>query len=90
MKFELFKEVAIAADIPEHHLNEGDIATVVDYLTSETTEEQGTPWRYSIHKAKPWTCYLFLRPLLNRSPAMRYGMSVISRKSPSRLMGCDA
>ena len=41
MKFELFKEVALAADIPEHHLKEGDIATVVDYLTSEKTGELG-------------------------------------------------
>ena len=41
MKFELYKEVALATDIPEHNLQVGDIATVVDYLTSEVTGEQG-------------------------------------------------
>lgn len=41
MKFNLYKEVALAVDIPEHRLKEGDIATVVDYLTSEKTGELG-------------------------------------------------
>jgi hypothetical protein len=41
MKFELFKEVALAEDIPEHGLKEGDVATVVDYLTSETSGALG-------------------------------------------------
>ena len=41
MKFELFKRVALARDIPEHRLKEGDIATVVEYLTSEKTGELG-------------------------------------------------
>lgn len=41
MKFTLYKEVALAVDIPEHRLKEGDIATVVDYLTSEKTGEHG-------------------------------------------------
>lgn len=41
MKFDLYKEVALARDIPEHHLKEGDVATVVDYLTSEKTGELG-------------------------------------------------
>ena len=41
MKFELYKDVALATDIHEHRLKEGDVATVVDYLTSEKTGELG-------------------------------------------------
>ena len=32
MKFELFKEVIFARDVPEHHIQKGDVATVIDYL----------------------------------------------------------
>lgn len=42
MKYELFKQVALAVDIPEHNLKSGDIATVVDYFpASETNKENG-------------------------------------------------
>src|SRR5438105_1925338 len=41
MKFELFKEVALAVDIPDHRLKKGDIATVVDYLPAGPNPEPG-------------------------------------------------
>jgi hypothetical protein len=41
MKYELYKEVALAVDIPEHRMKKGDIATVVDYLTAEDNGEPG-------------------------------------------------
>lgn len=41
MKYELYKEVALAVDIPEHHFKKGDIATVVDYLTAQDNGEPG-------------------------------------------------
>ncbi|MFI5202159.1 MAG: DUF4926 domain-containing protein [Candidatus Kapaibacterium sp.] len=41
MKYELFKEVALAADIPDHHLKKGDVATVVDYLPAGNNPEPG-------------------------------------------------
>ena len=41
MKFELFKRVALAVDIPEHGLKKGDIATVVEYLPAGNNLEPG-------------------------------------------------
>ncbi|HEY3876886.1 MAG TPA: DUF4926 domain-containing protein [Candidatus Kapabacteria bacterium] len=41
MKFELFKRVALAVDMPQYHLKKGDVATVVDALIAEDTGEQG-------------------------------------------------
>jgi Domain of unknown function (DUF4926) len=41
MKFELFKRVALAADIPEHRLKKGDIATVVEFLPAGNNPEPG-------------------------------------------------
>ena len=41
MKFELYKEVALAVDIPNHHLEKGDIATVVEYLPAGNNPEPG-------------------------------------------------
>ena len=41
MKYELYTEVALAADIPEHRLKKGDIATVVDYLPAGNNLETG-------------------------------------------------
>jgi hypothetical protein len=41
MKYELYKEVALAVDVPEHHFKKGDIATVVDYLTAQDNGEPG-------------------------------------------------
>ena len=38
MKFALYKRVALAVDIPDHHLKRGDIATVVEYLPGKTGE----------------------------------------------------
>jgi len=32
MKFELFKEVIFARDLPEHQIQKGDVATVIDYF----------------------------------------------------------
>jgi hypothetical protein len=41
MKYELYTEVALASDIPEHRLKKGDIATVVDYLPAGDNPEPG-------------------------------------------------
>lgn len=41
MKLELYTEVALASDIPEHRLKKGDIATVVDYLPAGDNPEPG-------------------------------------------------
>ena len=41
MKFELFKRVALAVDIPERRLKKGDIATVVEYLPAGNNPEPG-------------------------------------------------
>lgn len=36
MRFALYKQVAVARDIPEDKLREGDVATVVDHHPSPT------------------------------------------------------
>jgi hypothetical protein len=41
MKYELYKEVALAVDIPEHRLEKGDIAKVVEYLPSPPNSQPG-------------------------------------------------
>jgi hypothetical protein len=41
MKYELYKDVALAVDIPEHRLMKGDIATVVEYLPAPDNAEPG-------------------------------------------------
>ncbi len=41
MKFELFTRVALATDMPEYRLKQGDIATIVDYLVAEDNGEPG-------------------------------------------------
>jgi hypothetical protein len=41
MKFELFKRIALAVDIPEHRLKKGDIATVVEFLPPGNNPEPG-------------------------------------------------
>jgi len=41
MKYELYSEVALAVDIPEHRLKRGDIATIVDYLPAGNNPEPG-------------------------------------------------
>lgn len=40
-KFELYKDVALAVDIPEHRLKRGDIAKVVEYLPAPPEAELG-------------------------------------------------
>ena len=39
MKFDLYKEVALSADIPEHRLKKGDVATVVEYMEPKQDHE---------------------------------------------------
>lgn len=39
MKHELFKEVVLLRDIPEKKLKKGDVATIVEYHPSETSED---------------------------------------------------
>lgn len=41
MKYELFKQIALAVDVPEHNLKTGDIATVVDHFPSGNNKEDG-------------------------------------------------
>lgn len=41
MKLELFKEVALARDLPEHGLKRGDVATLVDLAPSADGTERG-------------------------------------------------
>ena len=41
MKLELFKEVALNCDLPEHGLQRGDIATLIDFAPSVDGKEQG-------------------------------------------------
>lgn len=39
MKYELFKEVVLLTDIPEKKLKKGDVATIVEYHHSESSED---------------------------------------------------
>lgn len=41
MMLELYKEVALTLDLPEHQLKAGDIATLVDLVPHPTSEEDG-------------------------------------------------
>ena len=41
MNLELFKEVALTRDLPEHHLRAGDVATLVDFVTHPSGGETG-------------------------------------------------
>ena len=41
MKYELYKEVALAVDIPEHRLKKGDVATVCEYFEPGKNPEPG-------------------------------------------------
>ena len=42
-KIKLYQRVALATDIPQHHLRQGDVAIVVEYLpgTTATAGEDG-------------------------------------------------
>ena len=39
MKYELFKEIVLLTDIPEKKLKKGDVATIVEYHRSESSED---------------------------------------------------
>ena len=41
MKFELFREVALTRDFPEHQLRAGDLATLVDFVPHPSGGEEG-------------------------------------------------
>ena len=41
MKFELFREVALTRDFPEHQLRAGDLATLVDLVPHPSGGENG-------------------------------------------------
>ena len=41
MKLELYQEVALTRDFPEHHLQKGDVATLIDYVKHPEGEEDG-------------------------------------------------
>ena len=41
MKFELFREVALTRDFPEHQLRAGDLATLVDFVPHPSGGETG-------------------------------------------------
>lgn len=38
---ELYQDVALTRDIPEHHLKIGDVATLIDYIPHPTDGEEG-------------------------------------------------
>ena len=41
MTLELYQDVALTRDLPEHHLKAGDIATLVDLVPHPTGGEEG-------------------------------------------------
>lgn len=41
MPLELYQEVALTRDVPEHKLKAGDIATLVDFVPHPTSSEDG-------------------------------------------------
>jgi hypothetical protein len=41
MKIELFKEVSLTRDIPEHHLRAGDLATILEFVPHPSGGEDG-------------------------------------------------
>jgi len=41
MKYELSARVALATDLPEHHLRRGDVATVVEHHAGRPDQEPG-------------------------------------------------
>ncbi|MEM6433095.1 MAG: DUF4926 domain-containing protein [Cyanobacteria bacterium P01_D01_bin.115] len=40
-QYPLFSQVALAADLPEHHLKRGDVTTVVEHYPMPKDEEDG-------------------------------------------------
>lgn len=41
MKLELFQEVALTCDLPEHKLRAGDVATLIDFVQHPAGGEDG-------------------------------------------------
>ena len=41
MTIKLYTEIALNRDIVEHHLKQGDVATLVDFVPHPQGEEQG-------------------------------------------------
>jgi hypothetical protein len=41
VKFELYSQVALAADLPQHQLRRGDVATIVEYYEAPEGKEPG-------------------------------------------------
>ena len=41
MSLELYQDVALTGDIPEHGLKAGDIATLIDFVTHPSGGEEG-------------------------------------------------
>lgn len=39
MKYELYKEVVLRKNIPEYRLKKGDVATIVEYHPSKSSED---------------------------------------------------
>lgn len=41
MKIELYEQVALREDLPDHGLKQGDVATLVDYVPHPANGEEG-------------------------------------------------
>ena len=41
MKINLYQEIALNRDFPEHNLHQGDIATLIDYVPHPANGEEG-------------------------------------------------
>ena len=41
MKLELYQEVSLKVDLPEHNLKQGDLATLIDYVPHPSDGEDG-------------------------------------------------
>ena len=74
MKFELFKDVALAVDIPEHRLKEGDMRLLLITSLPRKPANSGMLWRFSIQRVKLWRFFLSLPRRSNHYPIMRCGM----------------
>ena len=41
MKIDLYQEIALNRDFPEHNLHQGDVATLIDYVPHPANGEEG-------------------------------------------------
>ena len=41
MKINLYQEIALNRDFPEHNLHQGDVATLIDYVPHPANGEEG-------------------------------------------------